>query len=73
MIKNAKFLEEFENQLVAGQVNDLLKNLEIYEAMWEMARELGVFPLKDPYDGIEDDIHLASILNRIPSKKHNYV
>lgn len=73
MIKNAEYLEEFDNKFVAGQKNDLLKNLEIYEAMWEMAKTLGVFPLKDPYDGIEDDIRLASILNRLPKKKHSYV
>ena len=66
MIKNANYLEEFEKEFIAGQKNDLLKNLEIYEAMWEMAKALGVFPLKDPYDGVEDDIRLAGILNRLP-------
>lgn len=67
MIKNAAYLEEFENKFAAGQKNDLLENLKLYEAMWEQAKALGVFPLKDPYDGVADDIRLAAILNRLPS------
>ncbi len=66
MIKDAKFLEEFEKEFIAQQKNDLLTNLKIYEAMWEQAKAFGVFPLKDPYDGVEDDIRLAAILNRLP-------
>lgn len=66
MIKDVEYLEAFEKEFAAGQVNDLMTNLTIYEAMWEEAKALGVFPLKDPYDGVEDDIRLAAILNRFP-------
>lgn len=66
MIKNKKYLEAFENQLAAEEKVDFKKNLEIYEALWHEAVTLGVFPLKDPYDGVEDDIHLAKILSRLP-------
>ncbi len=65
MIRNKEYLEEFENQLLMGETLDLERNLEIYEALWREAVELGVFPLKDPLDGVEDDIRLARMLNRL--------
>ncbi|HLP59218.1 MAG TPA: hypothetical protein VK186_10330 [Candidatus Deferrimicrobium sp.] len=43
----------------------LERNLGIYEALWQEAVELDIFPLKDPFDGVEDDIHLAKMLNRL--------
>ena len=57
MIKNREYLEAFED-----------RNLEIYEALWQQAVTLGIFPLKDPYDGVEDDVHLAKILSRLPQR-----
>jgi len=65
MIRNKEYLEEFEKQVLMEETLDLDKNLEIYEALWQEAVELGIFPLKDPFDGVEDDIHLAGILNRL--------
>lgn len=64
MIKDKKYLEEFEKQLLLTEPIDFEKNLEIYEALWQEAVDLGIFPLKDPLDGVEDDIHLAKMLNR---------
>jgi hypothetical protein len=66
MIKNKEYLETFENQLAAEEKVDFFKNLVIYEALWHQAVTLGIFPLKDPYDGVEDDIRLARILSRLP-------
>jgi hypothetical protein len=43
---------------------DYFRNLRIFEAMYEQARRLGIFPLHDPLEGIEVDIHLAWALNR---------
>jgi hypothetical protein len=68
MIKNKEYLEEFEKQLAAKEKVDFFKNLEIYEALWHEAETLGIFPLKDPYDGVEDDIRLAKILSRLPQR-----
>jgi len=66
MIKDSKYFEAFEKKIVAKEKNGLLENIEIYEAMWEEAKALGIFPLKDPYDGVEDDISLAKVLQRCP-------
>jgi hypothetical protein len=69
MITNKEYLEEFEKQVIMAEPLDLERNLGIYEALWQEAVELGIFPLKDPFDGVEDDIHLAKMLNRLnPSR-----
>lgn len=68
MIRNKEYLEEFEKQVLMDETLDLERSLEIYEALWREAVELGIFPLKDPLDGVEDDIHLAKMLNRLKRK-----
>jgi hypothetical protein len=46
------------------------RNLKIYESLYDEARLLGIFPLKNPLEGIELDIQLAKALNarRTPRK-----
>jgi len=64
MVRDKQHLEEFNKNYYSSQKSDLLKNLSILEGMWEEAKELGIFPLKDPLDGIEKNIRIARILNR---------
>ncbi|MGE5340871.1 MAG: hypothetical protein ACM3SY_05245 [Candidatus Omnitrophota bacterium] len=66
MVKDAEYLEAFERQLAEEEEVDFNKNMEIYEAMYQEAVALGIFPLKDPLDGIEVDIRISRILNRLP-------
>jgi len=41
-----------------------------FEALFEEAKLLGVFPLKDPLEGVDVDIRLAQVLNvQIPARK----
>ena len=68
MIKNREYLGAFEDRLAAEEKVDFFKNLKIYEALWNQAVALGILPLKDPYDGVEDDIRLAKILSRLPQR-----
>jgi len=70
MITNAAYLEEFEKQLIREEKNDYATNLKIYEAMWNEAVALGVLPLKNVYEGLEDTIRVSRMLNRLP--KVNY-
>jgi hypothetical protein len=65
MIKNAKLLAEFHDQLLRKEKLDYAAALRIFEGMWEEARQLGVLPLKDPLEGIEVDIRVARILNHV--------
>ena len=41
------------------------QNFKIVEGHYREAVSLGIFPLKDPLDGIENDIKLARILNSV--------
>ena len=68
MIKDAKYFEEWENQLIAAEPPDYQRNLRIFEAMLEEARLLGVWPPRDPLEGIEVDIRIARILNSCSKK-----
>jgi hypothetical protein len=63
MIRNGSIVDLFERSLIERKAADFRQNLKIYEALYEEAQRLGVFPLKNPLDGIDSDIHLAWILN----------
>ncbi len=60
-----QLLREFERGLISGKVPDPVKNLRIVEAMYEEARHLGVFPLKDPLEGLETDLRIARVVNLV--------
>jgi hypothetical protein len=63
MIKRTSTLAAFEKEHMQKSKPDFYKNLRIFEALYEEARQLGIFPLKDPLEGIEVDIGLAKALN----------
>lgn len=42
---------------------DYLRNLRLFEALYEEARMLGVLPPRDRLEGLEKDIRLARALN----------
>lgn len=65
MIKDKKLLEQFEKNLQRKEKADYLRNLQILEYMLEEAIYLKVFPPKDPLEGIEVDIRIASIINSV--------
>ena len=65
MIIRTEELQDFENDQIRLEKADLLKNLEIVEAMYELAVTLGAFPLKNPLEGIENKIWLAKVINSV--------
>ena len=65
MIRDRRAFEEFEKALIRSTKPDLIKNLRIVNAMYEEARHLGVFPLKDPMAGIETVIRIARAVNLV--------
>lgn len=69
MIKNPALVAEFEKSQAQAEPPDFFRNLAIVEALYREACLLGTFPLKDPLEGIEADIHLAKVLNSIRSCK----
>ena len=65
MIKDARWLAEFEENDLKKEKLDYQSALRIFEGMWKEAMLLGVIPLKDPLEGIEVDIRIARILNDV--------
>ena len=63
MIENSPLVEEFERKQIKASRPDYSRNLRIFEALYREAKTLGVFPLKDPLEGIEVDIRVAAVLN----------
>ena len=63
MVKDPQLLRTLEDDLARSQAPDYLRNLRIFEALYQEARLLGILPLQDPLDGIDVDIRLAAILN----------
>ena len=63
MLRRDALLEAFDKAQMRNSKADYFKHLRIFEALYEEAKQLGVFPLRDPLEGIEVDIHLATVLN----------
>lgn len=63
MITNPALVEAFEHAQARQATPGFLHNLRLVDALHQEARTLGIFPLKDPLDGIEVDIRLAKALN----------
>jgi len=66
MLKGQEFAA-FERDLIRREKPDLKRNLKIVEALFQEAVELGVFPLKDPLEGLEVDIRIAKVINSVQS------
>lgn len=65
MIRDADFFARWELDCIRAEPPDFHRNLAIFEAMWEEAVALGVFPPKDPLEGLEMKIHMARVLNAL--------
>lgn len=63
MLKKVPLIEAFEKEQMQKAKPDYCRNLQIFESLYQEAKHLGVFPLKDPLEGIELDIRLAIVLN----------
>jgi len=65
MIKNYRLLEKLERAWIKKEPINITRNFKLFEAMYEEARALGIFPPKDPLEGIEIDIKIAKVVNAI--------
>lgn len=63
MIQNAHLIEELNKAQIRATPPDYFQNLVVFEALYREASALGMLPLKDPLEGIENDIKLARVLN----------
>jgi hypothetical protein len=60
-----QLFHNFERDLMGKERPDPVKNLKIVEAMYAEARQLGVFPLQNPLEGLETDILIARSVNLV--------
>jgi transcriptional regulator with XRE-family HTH domain len=58
-------LLEFEFDFLRREKVDRVRNFHIVEALYNEAVTLGILPLKNPLDGIEVDLKIAKVLNRV--------
>ena len=65
MIRDKKLWEKFEIEFTRNENLTIEQKFKILEAMLEEAKSLGVWPPKDPLEGIEVDIKLARAINAI--------
>jgi len=65
MVKNPALLEALERGLAVGVKADAARNFQIIDALYAEARELGAFPLRDSLDGLNVDIEIARVVNRV--------
>jgi hypothetical protein len=63
MIRDIEKWQAWEEEYVGSTPPNHAQNLKIAEALLEEARRLGVFPPKDPLEGIEHKIEFARALN----------
>jgi hypothetical protein len=64
MIKKGTF-QKFEKELLKNEGVDIKKNFQIMSALYKEAVALGVFPPKDPLEGIEVKIKIAAVVNSV--------
>ncbi|MBN1273959.1 MAG: hypothetical protein JXB26_16975 [Candidatus Aminicenantes bacterium] len=66
MVKNVSKLKKMEDDYTRRTKPDLNKNFKLLDALYEEARALSVFPLKDPLEGLDVDIRIAKAINSVP-------
>jgi hypothetical protein len=64
MIKHPEVFKKFEDDFIRddGKLS-FSSAIKLFTSMWNEASNLGVFPPKDPLEGIEVDIQIAKTLN----------
>ncbi|MCR4318055.1 MAG: hypothetical protein NUW37_17055 [Planctomycetes bacterium] len=63
MIQNPELVERFEIERMKAEPADYLKAVKIVEAMIEEAKAFGVWPPKNPLEGIEVKIEMKRKFN----------
>jgi hypothetical protein len=65
MIKDYEKLNNFEKELLRKTPVNIKENFQIMESLYNEAKILGIFPLKNPLEGIEIDIKIAKVVNSV--------
>ncbi len=63
--KRQSRLQKFELDFLKKERVDVVRNFRIAEALYREAVTLGIIPLKNPLEGIEVDLKIARVVNRV--------
>lgn len=63
--RKRKELQKFEFDFLRKEKAGISRNFRILEALYKEAVTLGIIPLKNPLDGIEVDLRIARVVNRV--------
>jgi transcriptional regulator with XRE-family HTH domain len=64
-VRKRSELQRFEHDFLREEKVDIVRNFDIVDALYKEAVTLGIFPLKNPLDGIEVDLKIAKVVNRV--------
>ena len=67
MIINRAEVTKFEKELARAEKADLQKNIAIFNALYAEADALGVFPAKDPLEGLDVVLKITRVVNHVPA------
>ncbi|MCE5249973.1 hypothetical protein LLG96_07105 [bacterium] len=65
MIKNTRLVDIFEKILTKNSPPDFERNLAVFDELYEEARIMGIFPLKDPMEDMDSKIFMVRVLNAL--------
>jgi hypothetical protein len=64
MIKNPEIVKKFEDDFLRnGEKLSYTQCRRLFDSMWNEAVALGLFPPKEPLEGIEVDLKIARVLH----------
>ncbi len=72
MITNHTAYAQFEEDLIRNQRVDIAQNFRIMDALYDEAVELGIFPLKDPLEGLDTILTIAKVVNSVSETPHQH-
>jgi hypothetical protein len=70
MITNYPAYAQFEQDLIARQLVDPAQNFRIVDALYNEAVALGIFPLKEPLEGLDAILTIAKVVNSVSGTPH---
>jgi hypothetical protein len=70
MITNYTTYANFEAELIRCTATDIAQNFRIVDALYYEAVELGVFPLKNPLEGLDITLTIAKVVNSVSGTSH---
>lgn len=71
MIRNAAMYAAFQRRQIRQEPVDYQRNLRIFEAMYDYARQMGAIDSSRPLEGIESRIRLARALHAQGTHRQN--